>query len=148
MDSCGLDLWDPSTVQALKQELKTKLEAAISSALDDLDSEDVPSKAETKDDQPTANGDKDDKEDKTAERSETQTPDPEQIEGLRDWKVQLFFDSLYLSQMLGERNQLDGVVERAQKSAGSSPEAVKTIKKLATEYWTRTELLFGLLASP
>ncbi|KAJ6177950.1 hypothetical protein N7519_008411 [Penicillium mononematosum] len=148
MDTCGLDLWDPSTVQALKQELKTKLEAAISSALNDLDSEDVPSKAETKDDQPTANGDRDDKEDKTTERPETQNPDPGQVECLRDWKVQLFFDSLYLSQMLGERNQLDGVVERAQKSAGSSPEAIKTIKKLAAEYWTRTELLFGLLSSP
>ncbi|KAF3027061.1 hypothetical protein E8E15_007968 [Penicillium rubens] len=146
MDTCGLDLWDPSTVQALKQELGTKLEAAISSALDDLDSEDVPIKAETKDDKPTANGDKE--MEGTAENPQTQSPDPEQIEGLRDWKVQLFFDSLYLSQMLGERNQLDGVVERAQKSAGSSTEAVESIKKLATEYWTRTELLFGLLSSP
>ncbi|KAJ5699562.1 hypothetical protein N7536_002575 [Penicillium majusculum] len=145
MDTCGLDLWDPSTVQALKQELKTKLEAAISAALDDLDSEDVPSKTETKEDQPTANGDEE-KEDNTEEKPETQSPDPDQVDGLRDWKVQLFFDSLYLSQMLGERNQLAGVVERAQKSAGSSADTVKTIKKLAAEYWTRTELLFGLLA--
>ncbi|KAJ5375536.1 hypothetical protein N7517_007542 [Penicillium concentricum] len=147
MDTCGLDLWDPSTVQALKQELKMKLEAVISSALDDLDSEDPPSKAEIKDDQPAANGDED-KEDETSEKPETQSPDLDQFEGLRDWKVQLFFDSLYLSQMLGERNQLAGVVERAQKSSGSSVETVKTIKKLATEYWTRTELLFGLLARP
>lgn len=146
MDTCGLDLWDPSTVKALKQELKTKLEAAISSALDDLDSEDAPIKAEAKDDQTTANGDKEE-EDKAAEKSETQSPDPDQVEGLRDWKVQLFFDSLYLSQMLGEQNQLAGVVERAQQSSGSSAETVKTIKKLATEYWTRTELLFGLLAA-
>ncbi|KAJ5972845.1 uncharacterized protein N7479_002763 [Penicillium vulpinum] len=145
MDTCGLDLWDPSTVQALKQELRTKLEAAISSALDDLDSEETSSKPETKDDQSTADGDKD-KEDKTAEKSETQIPDLDQVKGLRDWKVQIFFDSLYLSQMLGERNQLADVVERAQKSADSSVETVKTIKKLAIEYWTRTELLFGLLA--
>lgn len=145
MDTCGLDLWDPSTVQALKQELKTKLEAAIASALDDLDSENTPSKAETKDVHPTANEDKQ-KEDKSAEKSEIQSPDPDQVAGLRDWRVQLFFDALYLSQMLGERNQLAGVVERAQKSAGSSAETVKTIKKLAAEYWTRTELLFGLLA--
>ncbi|KAK4866649.1 hypothetical protein LT330_008202 [Penicillium expansum] len=146
MDTCGLDLWDPSTVKALKQGLKTKLEAAISSALDDLDSEDAPIKAEAKDDQTTANGDKEE-EDKAAEKPETQSPDPDQVEGLRDWKVQLFFDSLYLSQMLGEQNQLAGVVERAQQSSGSSAETVKTIKKLATEYWTRTELLFGLLAA-
>ncbi|KAJ5962690.1 hypothetical protein N7501_007631 [Penicillium viridicatum] len=145
MDTCGLDLWDPSTVQALKQELKTKLEAAISVALDDLDSEDVSSKTETKEDDPAANGDKE-KEDKTEDKPETQSLDLDQDRGLRDWKVQLFFDSVYLSQMLGERNQLAGVVERSQKSAGSSAETVKTIKKLATEYWTRTELLFGLLA--
>ena len=145
MDTCGLDLWDPSTVQALKQELKTKLEAAISAALDDLDSVDVPSNTETEEDQPTANGGEE-KEDKTEENPETQSLGPDQVEGLRDWKVQLFFDSLYLSQMLGERNQLAGVVERTQKSAGSTADTVKTIKKLATGYWTRTELLFGLLA--
>jgi hypothetical protein len=133
MDTCGLDLWDPSTVQALKQALKTQLEAAISSSLDDLDGADTPSKigSETKeDDQPTLSG---------------VNADPDRNESLRDWKVQLFFDSLYLSEMLGDKNQLANV-ERAQKSAGSSAEAVKTIKKLATEYWTRTELLFGLLA--
>ncbi|KAJ5822743.1 hypothetical protein N7447_005083 [Penicillium robsamsonii] len=145
MDTCGLDLWDPSTVQALKQELKTKLGAAILSALDDLDSEDAPNKTETKDGQPAAKGDKD-KEDEIPEKPETHSPDPDQVESLRGWKVQLFFDSLYLSQMLGEQNQLAGVVDRAQKSSGSSAETVKTIKKLATEYWTRTELLFGLLA--
>ncbi|OQE34900.1 hypothetical protein PENCOP_c015G07893 [Penicillium coprophilum] len=145
MDTCGLDLWDPSTVQALKQELKLKLEANISSALDDLESEDSPSKAEAKDDQATTNGDTD-KEDEVSEKSETQSPGPDQVEGLRDWKVQLFFDCLYLSQMLGEQNQLSGVVERAQQSSGSGEETVKTINKLATEYWTRTELLFGLLA--
>jgi hypothetical protein len=145
MDSCGLDLWDPSTVQALKQELKMRLEAAIWSTLDDLDSEDAPSKAEVKDDHPTANGDKD-KEDQTTEKSETTSPGSDQPEALRDWKVQLFFDSLYLSQMLGERNQLSSAIERAQKSSDANAETVKTIKKLATEYWTRTELLFGLLA--
>ncbi|KXG50376.1 Vacuolar protein sorting-associated protein 51 [Penicillium griseofulvum] len=145
MDICGLDLWDPSTMQALKLELKMRLEAAISSALDDLDSEDVPRKAKVKDGHSTANGDKD-KEDKTTEKSETPGPGPDQAEALRDWKVQLFFDSLYLSQMLGERNQLSGAIERAQKSSGANAETVKTIKRLATEYWTRTELLFGLLA--
>lgn len=141
MDTCGLDLWDPSTVHALKQELKTKLEAAISSALDDLDSENVLSKA----DKPTTSGDKE-KEDNSTEKLETQSPDPDQAEGLRDLKVQLFFDSLYLSQMLGEQNKLAGVVERAQRCSGASAETVGAIKKLATEYWTRTELLFGLLA--
>jgi hypothetical protein len=48
--------------------------------------------------------------------------------------------------MLGEQHQLADVVARAQKSADLSTEAVKTIMQSANEYWTRTELLFGLLA--
>ena len=145
MDTCGLDLWDPSTIQALKQELKKHLETTITSALVDLDDSNTPGKADVKDDPPATNGDQEEQH-KPVEKQETETEIPDQAEGLRDWKIQVFFDSLYLSEMLGERNQLADVVDCAQKSADSSAEAVKTIKKLAGEYWTRTELLFGLLA--
>jgi hypothetical protein len=145
MDTCGLDLWDPSTIQALKQELKKHLEAAITSALVDLEDTNTPKKTDVKANQPATNGDQD-KETRATEKPETESDTPDQAEGLRDWKIQVFFDSLYLSEMLGERNQLADLVVRAQKSSGSSAETVKTIKKLAGEYWTRTELLFGLLA--
>ncbi|KAJ5778908.1 hypothetical protein N7457_006628 [Penicillium paradoxum] len=145
MDTCGLDLWDPSTVQVLKESLKTQFETAISSALDDLDNPKTSSEAEPKYDNSAVNGDKTEENEKT-EKAETASIDPESVEGLHDWKVQLYFDSLYLSEMLGERNKFAGVVERAQKSAGCSAETVKSIKKLAVEYWARTELLFGLLA--
>jgi hypothetical protein len=145
MDTCGLDLWDPSTIQALKQELKKHIETSITSALADLDDANTPDKTDIKDKQPATIGDSE-KENKPAENEETTTGIPDQAEGLRDWKIQVLFDSLYLSEMLGERNQLADVVDRAQKSAGSSTETIKTIKKLAGEYWTRTELLFGLLA--
>jgi hypothetical protein len=140
MDICGSDLWDPSTVQALKQALKKELETAITSSLDDLESTDSPSKSETNDEESATNGDKD------LEKKPEENNAEGQVEALRDWKIQLFFDSLYLSNMLGEQHQLADVVARAQKSADLSTEAVKTIMQSANEYWTRTELLFGLLA--
>ncbi|CAG8137324.1 unnamed protein product [Penicillium salamii] len=141
MDTCGSDLWDPSTVQMLKQALKQHLDAAITSALADLD--DTNDKTDAKDDQPATNGEK---EENKPEKTQAKTDSPSQVEGVRDWKIQVFFDSLYLSEMLGERNQLADVADRAQKSAVSSAETATSIKKLAGEYWTRTELLFGLLA--
>ncbi|KAJ5984955.1 hypothetical protein N7499_008787 [Penicillium canescens] len=140
MDTCGSDLWDPSTVQALKQALKKELETAITSSLDDLESPDSPSKSETNDEEPATNGDKD------QEKKPAEYNTEGQVDALRDWKMQLFFDSLYLSRMLGEQYQLADVVARAQKSADPSAEAVKTIRQSANEYWARTELLFGLLA--
>ncbi|KAJ6023428.1 hypothetical protein N7460_013823 [Penicillium canescens] len=140
MDTCGSDLWDPSTVQALKQALKKELETAITSSLDDLESPDSPSKSETNDEEPATNGDKDQEKEPAEYNTEGQ------VDALRDWKMQLFFDSLYLSRMLGEQYQLADVVARAQKSADPSAEAVKTIRQSANEYWARTELLFGLLA--
>ncbi|KAJ5545483.1 hypothetical protein N7535_006131 [Penicillium sp. DV-2018c] len=146
MDTCGSDLWDPSTVQALKQALKTQIEAAISSSLDVLGSAGTTSETGTKvkeRNQSTPNGDEE--EQKDSEKTTSQSTDSGQSEGLRDWKVQLFFDSLYLSEILGEHNPLVNV-ERTQESAGCNAEDIKTIKKLATEYWSRTELLFGLLA--
>jgi hypothetical protein len=140
MDTCGSDLWDPSTVQSLKQALKKELETAITSSLDDLESPDSQSKAETNDEEPATNGDKD------QEKKPVEYNTEGQVEALRDWKMQLFFDSLYLSRMLGEQYQLADVVARAQKSADPSAEAVETIRQSANEYWARTELLFGLLA--
>ncbi|CAG7940744.1 unnamed protein product [Penicillium salamii] len=142
MDTCGSDLWDPSTVQVLKQALKQHLDATITSALADLD--DTNDKTDAKDDQPATNGEKEE-EDKP-EKTQAKTHSLSQVEGVRDWKIQVFFDSLYLSEMLGERNQLADVADRAQKSAVPSAETATSIKKLAGEYWTRTELLFGLLA--
>lgn len=145
MSACGSDLWDPSTMKVLKQALNTHLEAAITSALVDLDGLEAPSKTEIQDDPPTENGEQ--KKKSTPETSEIETVVSDQAEELHNWRVQIFFDSLYLSEVLGKQNQLAGVVDRAQKSAGSSAEAVNNIKRLAGEYWKRTELLFGLLVS-
>ncbi|KAJ6134142.1 hypothetical protein N7523_000464 [Penicillium sp. IBT 18751x] len=151
MDAKGSDLWDPSTVNVLKQLLRKHLESSLGSVLDELEAWEPEIK------EPKSNGDKEvqnEGEEKDAEKSTvtetSESPDlpnsPSHTETLRDWKVQLFFDAMYLSNMLGDATQLAGVAERVQKSAKPGEEAVKAVRKLAQEYWKRTEMLFGLLA--
>ncbi|KAJ5570209.1 uncharacterized protein N7459_009639 [Penicillium hispanicum] len=152
MDENGSDLWDPSTVRALKQELQKQLEATLSSTLDEMGtwtSASTTDKSYSEDPSTGASDEKDNgvdtdngKADAVSETNVTALT----IEVLHDWKVQLFFDTIYLSNMLGDSTQLAGVVDRVQKSINPSPEAVKAIQKLAQDYWKRTELLFGLLA--
>ncbi|KAJ5674703.1 uncharacterized protein N7477_004637 [Penicillium maclennaniae] len=151
MDEKGSDLWDPSTVKVLKQLLQKHLEISLGSVLDELEAW----KPKTKESK--SNGDKEvqnggeEKDAETSTETETaETPElpnaPSHTEILRDWKVQLFFDAMYLANMLGDATQLAGVAERVQKSAEPSAEAVKAVRKLAQEYWKRTEMLFGLVA--
>ena len=65
---------------------------------------------------------------------------------IRDWKIQLLFDTVYLAHMLGDSTQLADVAGRVQKSAEPSPDVLKVVQKMSKDYWKRTELLFGLLA--
>ncbi|KAJ5887672.1 hypothetical protein N7495_007713 [Penicillium taxi] len=118
MDESGLDLWDPSTLRILKEELRKQIDTIVGSTLDKVE--------------------------KWSSSNDATDATPEN--DLRDWKIQLFFDAVYLSNMLVDSTKLASVVNRVQKSADASTEAVKSIQKDAAEYWKRTELLFGLLA--
>ncbi|KAJ5109864.1 hypothetical protein N7532_002509 [Penicillium argentinense] len=147
MDESGSDLWDPSTVRVLKEALQKQLESNIGLTLEELETwkppvkpaEESGSKEEsTKEDEKTDDNDKENNEPSNADDSWEAT--------LRDWKTQLFFDCVYLAHMLGNPTQLADVTSRVQKSADPSSNAVKTVQKMAQEYWKRTELLFGLLA--
>jgi hypothetical protein len=143
MDENGSDLWDPSTVKVLKEALQRHLESALGSALEELEAW----KPENKDDKPAQNGEGKGNDSSTETGTETAEPNsPSHTELLRDWKVQLLFDAMYLANMLGDTTQLAGVADRVQKSAAPSAEAVKAVRKFAQEYWKRTEMLFGLLA--
>lgn len=149
MDESGSDLWDPSTVKVLKEVLQNHLESALGSTLKELeawDTEAEDTKPKTKDEKPVQNGEKNNDDSTEAETTAEPSNTPPHAEILRDWKVQLFFDAMYLSNMLGDATQLAGVTERVQKSANPNADAVKAVQKLAQEYWKRTEMLFGLLA--
>ena len=151
MDQCGPDLWDLSTVQALKQTLQRELSNSISSALDGLDS---PTACEdTAKSDPEGNGQQSEEtqsaENGTDSNNEKSTDDSLE-EHRRDRKIQLFFDTVYLQDVLAakdlEHNQLADVAERIHGALDSNKEVVKPMEKAAHEYWKRTRLLFGLLA--
>ncbi|KAJ5127658.1 hypothetical protein N7448_008437 [Penicillium atrosanguineum] len=150
MDENGSDLWDPSTVKVLKESLQKHLETALGSTLEELEAwKPEINEPKTQGDKDAQNGDEEEDAENSPE-TETETTElpnsPSHTEVLHDWKVQLFFDAMYLANMLGDATQLAGVAERVQKSAGPGAEAVKAMRKLAQEYWKRTEMLFGLLA--
>ena len=155
MDETGTDLWDPSTVDVLKAQLQLKIETVIKSTLDEMVAWDGSSKA-TKSppasDEKTEDGRKDESEDKAdSPKDADKKSDNEhasQVDILRDWQMQLLFDATYLAAMLGDSStQLASVTEAIQKSLESRSDAFKGIQQGAAEYWKRTELLFGLLAS-
>lgn len=143
MDHSGPDLWDPSTVQTLKEILQKEVSASISSALEKLDSSDTT----TKESAPTEETDLNE-----TQTPETTEPKPEEESNTRDHKLQLFFDTVYLrsaltskSQQSGQ-NQVAGILERVQGSLGSTSESeTSRMEKSAADYWNRTMLLFGLL---
>lgn len=151
MDENGSDLWDPSTVRVLKEALQKQLESLINTTLDELESWKSPNKSsaasEIKEEES-----KDEKSDETEPESNEENNKPEDpndssgADTLRDWKIQLFFDAVYLTHMLGDPTQLADVIGRVQKSAEPSSDMLKAMRKMAQEYWKRTELLFGLLA--
>ncbi|KAJ6088393.1 hypothetical protein N7486_009654 [Penicillium sp. IBT 16267x] len=150
MDESGFDLWDPSTVKVLKCELQKHLETSIGSTLDDMATWKPQSKIKPS---PEKNEEKDEKDGEEEEKEKQDEPtdlqtddDASHADTLRDWKIQVFFDTIYLANLLGDPTQLAGVAERVQKCAEISVEAVKSIQKGAAEYWKRTELLFGLLS--
>lgn len=153
MHTGGADLWDPSTLRVLKETLQEQLEKSIASTLDELEAwqpsaESVTESEVEQDQSPITNGavkDQDASGEKEAARQDS-SADPSHAEILRDWKIQLLFDAIYLANMLGDESQLANIVDRVQKSADPSSGAMKGVRKFAGEYWKRTELLFGLLA--
>lgn len=151
MDDIGTDLWDPSTVKVLKEELREHLEEGLGSALDELETWATQSTAadnsDQKSDKSAEGSDVKDKEDKTnSTHKEPETPDASsEANVLRDWKIQLLFDTSYLANSLGGPSQLGGIVNRVQKSAEPCVDTGNAIQRGSQDYWKRTELLFGLL---
>ena len=99
--------------------------------------------------QPTENGTETNKEQPQSEPETTNTPSKENI---HDCKVQIFYDSIYLKEVLATKDleqsqcELTDAVEKLRAGLDSDDQVVKNIEKAASEYWKRTKLLFGLLA--
>jgi hypothetical protein len=66
----------------------------------------------------------------------------------KELRVQRLFDGLYLSSALDSksRDALKSTLSTLQKTTDIDAAAEQRMEKSATEYWKRTNLLFGLLA--
>ncbi|EPS28609.1 hypothetical protein PDE_03555 [Penicillium oxalicum 114-2] len=162
LDESGPDLWDPSTTRVLKQTLGKVLNDSGNSTLEKLESSKAWSGAAVSSAEGAKESDVGERSDenKTEEANRPGTDENSldtQVKAdhsntnneiLREWKIQLLFDTYYLATMLGDTSLLEGLVQRVRESVEPSPEMIKTIQKSAKEYWKRTELLFGLLAGP
>lgn len=148
MDDSGTDLWDPSTVQVLKEQLRKRLNKDLKSNLDELANLSNPAKPATKSDtnDDTSSNNKDKNKDSEEGEKGGDSNETSRVDILKDWKIQLLFDTAYLSSMLGSESQLESIIGHIRKSAEPAAEDVKAIQKAAAVYWTQTELLFGLLA--
>lgn len=152
IDQHGSDLWDVSTAQVLKKTLQGELSSSITSAFDNMES------AATEKDNPDtkpdnkkpdeANGEPDGKEQTDAATDNAKSLD----DNIRDRKIQLFFDTAYIKDMLSIKNSKDDKLVdalgqlRDRLGLDANKEAV-TMEKAAHEYWKRTKLLFGPLVA-
>lgn len=137
METRGPDLWNTSSLDLLKRSISKEISTGISSALDNLDS---------------SNGTDD--QSNESDSDEVHEPNGTDTNPLRDSKVQLLFDVLYLEQAfstksqlkVGEGPSLQSVVERLQQEVDSTKELSGELEKGTQDYWKRTALLFGLLS--
>lgn len=137
MDRHGHGLWDTSTVHVLQSTLQKEIAERVTSFLSGIDSP-TESKPNTEEEtRPTENGD------------DIPTEKPTEAHA-HDIKLQIYFDTMLLSNALTNKetqNPLQEVAEKLRDSFGSEAGSTsKTMDQRAQEYWDRTRLLFGLLA--
>ncbi|BCR88954.1 uncharacterized protein ACHE_50152A [Aspergillus chevalieri] len=156
MNQCGQDLWDLSTVQVLKQTLQRELSNFVVTAFENLESP-APEKDTPKPESESETGQEDESRPTENGTEEQRQPEPETTsttskEHIRDCKVQIFYDTIYLKGSLATKDleqsqcQLADAVEKLRASLDSEERVAKNIEKAAGEYWKRTKLLFGLFA--
>jgi hypothetical protein len=123
MAEMGEDLWSPCAVEAIRKYVGTSL----ADVLDKF----TPG-------QETA----------SAEGEEASEPVQKTTSHDKELRVQRLFDALYLSSALDSksRDALKDVLSTLQQAAEIDAAAEQRMEKSATEYWKRTNLLFGLLA--
>lgn len=147
MEDLGPDLWNPSAVNALKNLVLQDATNSFSAKLEKLKSsadQTENAKEVVEEDEPTAT-------DRQEVSSTTETEKTEISNVLRDWKVQLLLDAFYVRDVLSPPSEgtdpLNEFIETLQGEIKDENGAVGTLQEAAHEFWKRTELLFGLLAT-
>lgn len=148
MEQQGQDLWNPDAVDEMKRQLVEQVVPDVRGVLSEMPI--------SGSDQPVSNPDHTQESDDAEHESApaTESPPAQESDALQDCKIQLLFDLLYLSQALELRtphssgddddNSIKSVMNMLQEEHGSPD--TQSLATRAQEYWTRTQLLFGLLA--
>ena len=159
MDDCGPDLWDPSTVQVLKETLQENVSTSASTALENLNSPATTNKDTSPTEEQTSKESEPADSTSHTETTEAQSnhDDPNNDTNTRDYKIQLYFDTAYLNNALTSnpkshdpnqnqnKYQLADTLNRIRETLESTSEETSRLEKAAADYWGRTKLLFGLL---
>ena len=143
MSSAGHDLWGPNAVRELKAQTLDSLSTQL---VDDEVSKLVL-------DSKVVNGHSEDKDEGDSEEKLTNGVDVVN-DSRRDWQLQYLFDVQYLRCVLKCRDQSDtkrgdltGVVNTLHQQLELDSTLNERLEKNASEYWRRTYLLFGLIAT-
>lgn len=138
MGDAGMDLWSPAAVAVMKKHLDTELAEAWRQALE------VAEKGEPREQKRSD----DDKETQKEEEEERKKEEEEgDGETKRELVIQWLFDVSLLRCCVGaERVGLKEVQGLLEKKTGLDKESVKRITEASAGFWSRTSLLFGLLA--
>lgn len=138
MENVGPDLWNPSAVSVLKEHLHQAVGDSFAVKL-----KQIKSSADRTDD--------DDTKEETEEAKTTESDVSKTSDVVRDWKIQLLLDAFYIREVLSvqsdETDHLNGFIELLQAEIEEEDGIIGTLQESAHEFWKRTELLFGLLAS-
>ncbi|OKL62690.1 hypothetical protein UA08_01406 [Talaromyces atroroseus] len=137
MESLGPDLWNSSAVIVLKKTAHKNAVDSFSAKFEEL-------KMSAKQ---TENAKEQiEKDNSTTEGDDLTTPDL-----VRDWKIQLLLDAFYVRDVLSvppdETEPMNKFIETLQGEVEEQDGAVGALQEAAHEFWKRTEMLFGLLAT-
>ncbi|OJD17992.1 hypothetical protein AJ78_01949 [Emergomyces pasteurianus Ep9510] len=158
MERQGPDLWNPSAVDIIKTKLHKTIASCISADIgDDAHRATLGAESLIQNEQQSGDAPKGDNapEGTTVELPQDLSPAVVSSEVMRDYKIQLAFDVLYLGEALCVRNsihsqaedELDTVAELIRKHVGfDGNREIGILKIRAQEYWKQTQLLFGLLS--
>ncbi|KAL5339697.1 hypothetical protein BJX70DRAFT_144740 [Aspergillus crustosus] len=137
MDRHGHGLWDSSTIHVLQNSLQNELAGHASSVFKELEAPTNPTESISIGEAADENG----------ETKPAESPSGERRD---DFKLQLYFDIIFLSNAStnkeSKENPLQAVSEKLRDTFGSQAGVkAKTMDQRARDYWHRTRLLFGLL---
>ncbi|KAK4443960.1 oligomeric Golgi complex subunit 1 [Podospora aff. communis PSN243] len=146
MGDAGGDLWSPTAVKVLKQQLQREVSKRWLEAVEAVNATESPATAETKDNEGDAAGDKEEPSTEPGAKSD----DDKTAEQRRDLFIQWLFDISYLRAFLEASSEKQHSLKDAEdaifKHTKLDVAARDRVAKTTQDYWKRTSLLFGLLS--